>query len=334
MRISKRLLSLLLSLALLLGLASCDLFSLLPNADDDTPFTPTVYTQVVKENFEHTYGDQLSPNERAIYDAVKVLPPATESLNVTLPEVPAVCKGRKPTDAEMDALGKDITTFIANAFYAAWLDFPTLFWLDHTQYSYDISVSGGDDNVVRLSKLELHLTLTATPEEIHEQNEALSRATAGFIPLGKTPADKVAYINNYLCSRIKYDLEAENRGSIVGALVDGKCVCEGYARAFDYLCEKAGIDAICIPGYGYTDDTPDGEGHMWNAVRLDGVLYAVDTTWNDTTKKNSYLLVGTDTLCNNKAFGESHIPDMLTLDGPHKAFALPAIAKLGHGIEP
>lgn len=333
MRISKRLLSLLLSLALLLGLASCDLSSLFSSASDDTPFTPTVYTQVVKENFEVTYGDQLSPNEKAIYDALLALPPASKTVSVTLPEVPAVCKGRNPTDEEMNALGEDIVSFAANAFYAAWLDSPTLFWLDHSQYSYNISVAGDDDGVVRLSKLEFELTLKASSEEILTQTEALARATASFVPLGKTPADKIAYINNYLCTRIKYDLEAENRSSIIGALVDGKCVCEGYARAFDYLCEKAGIDAVCIPGYAFTNEAPDGEGHMWNAVRLDGALYAVDTTWNDTTKKNSYLLVGANTICNNKAFGASHSPDMLTLDGPHKAFALPAIAKLGYGVE-
>ena len=289
---------------------------------------------MVKDAFEGSYGDQLSPNEKVIYDAVAALPVGTQTVTVTLPEIPAICKNRLPTEEEKSALSADISSFAANALYAAWLDFPTLFWLDHSHYSYDTEILEGDDGVLRLSKLTFRLELTASLEEVQTQNAKLEQIMASFKALGVGPAEKVAYINSYLCARIEYDLDAENRGTLIGALVDGKCVCEGYARAFDYLCEKAGIDAVCIPGYGKTTEKPDGEGHMWNAVRINGKLYAVDATWNDTTKKNSYLLVGTDTVCNESPFGQTHKPDMLTLEGPYKVFALPAIEKLGYGTNP
>lgn len=334
MRVTKSFLSAFLAFALLFGLLSCDLSSLTSNDQGANGFTPTVYTEVVKELFETTYADQLSPNERAIYDAVTLLPAGTTSVDVTIPETPALCQGRNPSDEEMDKLKADISRFTANALYAAWLDFPTLFWLDHSKYSYNMEVAGDDDGVVKLTKLTLNLSLTASAGEIASQTEALARAVAGFTPLGTTVAEKVAYINTYLTSRIEYDLDAPNRSGVIGALVDGKCVCEGYARAFDYLCEKAGIDAVCIPGYGITEDKPEGEGHMWNAVALDGKRYGVDVTWNDTTGENAYLLVGADTVCHDTAFGTSHKPSMLTLEGPHKSFAFPAIEKLGYGINP
>lgn len=325
----KRLLSFLLVSLLSFSLFACDLSSLLGDGESGE-FTPTVYTEVVKDSFEKTYADQLSPNEKAIYDAVVALPAGTDRVQITFPEVPALCRGRAPTDEEMNKLGEDISRFTANALYAAWLDTPTLFWLDHGKYSYNFEVASDTDGVVRLSALTLSLTLTATPEEIEAQSKALTLATAGFLPLGKTAADKVAYINSYLAARIEYDLNAANRGSVIGALVDGKCVCEGYARAFDYLCDIAGVDAVCVPGYGITDE--GREGHMWNAVTIDGKTYAVDATWNDTTGKNAYLLVGTNTVCNGTAFGKSHEPNMLTLEGPHKQFALPKIEKTGYGI--
>ncbi len=332
-----RSLALLLALALLLGLAACDLSSLMPGGTggaSDGDFTPTVYTEVTKDTFESTYADQLSPNERAIYDAVAALPAGTTSVDITFPEVPALCRGRNPSDEEMNLLKADISRFAANALYAAWLDFPTLFWLDHSRYSYNLEVTGDEENVVKLTRLTLNLSLTASADEIKSQTEALARAVSDFLPLGKTPAEKIAYINTYLTARIEYDLDAPHRASVIGALVDGKCVCEGYARAFDYLCAMAGIDAVCIPGYGITKDTPEGEGHMWNAVALDGKFYAADVTWNDTTGENAYLLVGADTVCHDTAFGASHKPAMLTKEGPHKPFAFPAISPLGYGINP
>ena len=328
MRTMKQFLTFLVSLVLAASLFACDLSPLTSGTNND--FKPTVYTEVIKDTFEKSYADQLSPNEKAIYDAVIALEAGTTSVDITFPEVPALCQGRNPTDEEMDKLSEDISRFAANALYAAWLDDPMLFWLDHGKYSYSLEVEGDENNVVKLTKLTLSLSLTASAEIIAKQGTALENAVKGFKALGATPAEKVAYINNYLASRIEYDLEANNRSSVIGALVDGKCVCEGYARAFDYLCDLAGIDAVCIPGYGITEE--DREGHMWNAVALDGKMYAVDVTWNDTTKKNSYLLVGLDTVCHDTPFGESHKPDMLTIDGPHKAFAFPAIAKLGYGV--
>lgn len=341
----KRMLALLLALFLFAGLNGCELPTL-PSFTEDAPdkssgqdpavsdFKPTVYTEVIKEHFEKTYADQLSPNEKAVYDAVASAPICTTELTVSLPELPKICQGRSPTDAEMSKLSDDIGSFTANALYAAWLDFPTLFWLDHTKYSYDISVESDENGVVFLSKLIFHLSLTAEADVLKEQQTSLDAVIKGFVPLGATTADKIAYINAYLVSRIEYDLDAPNRSNIIGALVDGKCVCEGYARAFDYLAQKAGIDAVCIPGYAYTDEKPEGEGHMWNGVLLDGKLYAVDATWNDTTEKNSYLLVGADTVCDEMPFGDTHKPNMLMLDGPHKTFALPEISGLGYGTNP
>ena len=56
-------------------------------------------------------------------------------------------------------------------------------------------------------------------------------------------------------------------------------VCEGYAQAFQYLCELTGfsgdIGFCMVTGY-----VP--EAHSWNLVRMDdGRVYAVDVTWMD-----------------------------------------------------
>ena len=53
-------------------------------------------------------------------------------------------------------------------------------------------------------------------------------------------------------------------------------VCEGYAKAFKYLCDGLGIDCYLVSG---TMSGGTGAGaHMWNIVRLDNKSYLVDVT--------------------------------------------------------
>ena len=58
---------------------------------------------------------------------------------------------------------------------------------------------------------------------------------------------------------------------------DTSVVCEGYAKAFKYLCDLSDFrgDVACYLASG----TMDGGGHMWNVVRMgDGRNYLVDVT--------------------------------------------------------
>lgn len=53
-------------------------------------------------------------------------------------------------------------------------------------------------------------------------------------------------------------------------------VCEGYAKAFQYLCDLSGIDCYTVTG---TMGGGTGAGaHMWNIVPMDGRNYLVDVT--------------------------------------------------------
>ncbi|MBQ7784011.1 MAG: hypothetical protein IJ368_08590, partial [Oscillospiraceae bacterium] len=61
--------------------------------------------------------------------------------------------------------------------------------------------------------------------------------------------------------------------SIYGALVEKKALCEGYAKAFSYLCNIAGIENMIVTGYTDVD-------HMWNMVRIDDSWYHVDVGWD------------------------------------------------------
>ena len=60
-----------------------------------------------------------------------------------------------------------------------------------------------------------------------------------------------------------------------GALVEGSAICEGYAKAFKLLCNRAGIACEIVGG------TVNGEAHMWNYVQIGGDYYLVDATFDD-----------------------------------------------------
>ena len=67
----------------------------------------------------------------------------------------------------------------------------------------------------------------------------------------------------------------ENCYTAYGALVNGVAVCEGYSRAMQLLCDKAGIPCTVI--YGKSE----GIGHMWNIINPGDGWYHLDVTWDD-----------------------------------------------------
>ena len=62
-----------------------------------------------------------------------------------------------------------------------------------------------------------------------------------------------------------------------------KVVCEGYSKAFQYLCDLSEFeDAACYTATGEVQGAlSNPEGHMWNIVSLKGSNYLVDVTNSD-----------------------------------------------------
>lgn len=122
--------------------------------------------------------------------------------------------------------------------------------------------------------------------------------------------DKIRLIHDYLRDTIEYDstISKNNIYDIYGALVLRKCVCEGYAKSFQYLMNELGIDNVIVIGTG-TNSAGKTENHAWNYVYLDNNWYAVDVTWDDPVlvgdgiipekAKYKYFLKGSNTMNQN-----------------------------------
>ncbi len=88
-----------------------------------------------------------------------------------------------------------------------------------------------------------------------------------------TEYDKLKLFHDEIITGCKSSTDGEYADNIYGALVDGQALCEGYAKAFSYLCGRVGIENTIVTGYA-------DEAHMWNMVKLDGNWYHVDLTWD------------------------------------------------------
>ncbi|MCR5793643.1 MAG: hypothetical protein K6G65_10780, partial [Lachnospiraceae bacterium] len=97
-----------------------------------------------------------------------------------------------------------------------------------------------------------------------------------------------------LAAHVSYNENYRDQ-SANSAFVEGQAVCDGYAKAFVYLLQKAGIPASYVKGYGSLRGT-NGGMHGWVILNLEGNYYYCDPTWDDVGDKAAdlYFLLNTE----------------------------------------
>lgn len=131
-----------------------------------------------------------------------------------------------------------------------------------------------------LKMMTLSGTYSMTPETIEAKKQLIdSYVNQCFVslPTGEGSQYAIArYVYEYLIENTEYDAGAPDNQNICSVFITHRSVCQGYAKATQYLLQKAGIEATLIMG-----TVQNGEGHAWNLVKLDGENYFMDTTWGD-----------------------------------------------------
>lgn len=197
-------------------------------------------------------------------------------------------------------------------------DNPDVFYIDVTKMYINIEtiqkIFSTKYNVyINSAKDPTYLLDGFTSKEQVEQCESQVMAVKNQILnqiAGKNDIEKMKYIHDYLVDTIEYDqtFGEKNIYNIYGALVSKACVCEGYAKASQYLLNEAGLENIIITGTATNSDGKT-ENHAWNYVNIDEKWYAIDTTWDDpiivgggkltNTIRYRYFLKGSSTMNKN-----------------------------------
>ncbi len=90
---------------------------------------------------------------------------------------------------------------------------------------------------------------------------------------------KELLLHDHICADVTYT-DADDSTNAYGALVGHKAVCEGYAYLTKLVMDLQHVPCCVLRGTAVSADGSE-EGHMWNAVRLDGAWYHLDVTWDD-----------------------------------------------------
>ncbi|WWR14864.1 transglutaminase domain-containing protein [Lachnospiraceae bacterium JLR.KK008] len=117
------------------------------------------------------------------------------------------------------------------------------------------------------------------PQEIAQRKEQIEEKVSEIldgVPAAGSEYDKVKYVYEYLITHTEYVQGAEDNQNICSVFLGGKSVCQGYAKAAQYLFDRIGIYSVFVSGR-----VESGEDHAWNIVRVDGDYYHIDTTWGD-----------------------------------------------------
>lgn len=228
--------------------------------DKGIPYIPQKTDRKTSGEPAYYYYSVLSEKEKALYDEM--------------------LKGVKEFAEEITPQGYT-TEDVKKILFCVRADHPEIFWLN--------TISVGENLIV--------FHYCTTKEEADELSKRTEKAAEEYlkdITDDMSAYDVALHFHVKLIESCDYDTVAlrnepeENDGidylrSICGIFLNKKAVCEGYAKALQYLLQKCGIESAEVAGNAFREGSSKGEGHAWNLIKIDGEYYYTDTTWDDSS---------------------------------------------------
>ena len=155
---------------------------------------------------------------------------------------------------------------------AVMIDHPEYFYVDGYEYTV---YTRGEKTV----GIEITARYTLDKESCLSRMEEIREAAEDILyyaPETDDDYEKIKYVYETVIYHTDYDMEAEDNQNIYSVLVGDASVCQGYAKATQYLLNQ--MDMECTMVYG---QVREGEYHSWNVVKSNGDYYHLDTTWGD-----------------------------------------------------
>lgn len=142
--------------------------------------------------------------------------------------------------------------------------------------TYKVFIDEGDNENYLIQEF-------SSKQEIDEALSEINNINQYFIQNKKEDTySNIKIVHDYLVDSIEYEKTSSEKNvyNLYGALVNKRCVCEGYAKAFKYLMDELDIPCTIVIGEATNSDGVT-EKHAWNYVQIDEQWYAIDCTWDD-----------------------------------------------------
>lgn len=278
------------------------------------------------------YYEQLNETEKQIYDEIlEKVTIQNREITIKWPEkieFETVTRQDLELEEKKQQCSEEVKQRIQNVLDALIQDEPQFFWMDigTTTEKWSFQGTGIIGNIVWTMKpVEVSIGTNYTSGQVQE----LNRRVEGIDIPGETRQQKLDVMHRYLCELIEYDETAPYAHEPYGALIEGRAVCEGYARSLKWLCDREEIPCVLVIGDAIDTNGNTG-GHMWNYVQMEnGAWYAIDATWDDQMEVlEEYFLVGSETkdsYFGGMTFAQSHIPSGDFSGSGYKIFEYPPL---------
>jgi hypothetical protein len=165
-------------------------------------------------------------------------------------------------------------------------------------FSVNTAFSDNWEHINQIKNNEIDETVRSLPEDIstnvfRDPENLLSRLVDSLVKNEPDDFKKVKIIHDWIIDNINYDVEAYGKGIIrnrtyTEVVKNRLAVCEGYAELFKAMCTLAGFEAVTVTGAVKDESTVAFYdyilGHVWNAVKIHGIWYLADITWDSISK--------------------------------------------------
>ena len=277
-------------------------------------------------SYTGSYEDQLDDLESTFYTSI-LNNPTKIDINTNPISLSIEIKGTiQPNDQGKNEFvpgegAEEVIASLSNSFeraaVAVCYDHPKYSWILTGGISYGYATSSTNEpGVCQITQFSF--AMKAVPDFASNMSAMDSKISSIVSEASSytTRYDKLKFFHDEICKLTRYNDEAVKwvgnslpipnnllyAWSPYGTFAEQPVVCEGYARAFKMLCDKAGIPCALISGTG------GGLPHMWNAVLMDDEKwYAIDVTWDDIDPqppRYRYFLMTSRDLLNHNAIEE------------------------------